>query len=270
MPQRGEVVLHVSPHPDDETLGCGPTLAALRRAGWRVVNLACGLGRAADRVRRESELGEALRRWGFEGEVVDPPVGISATDDLDGARVRLTRQVALAVDRLRPAVVVSPQVHDRHHGHEVVGRAVLGALAGRVPGPVWWMWGLWADLARPTLYVPFGQELLDRQLHALAAHAGEVTRNDYARLATAQAASRAVLGAERVFGYGAARCSPEPYADLLTELRYVGDHWRLGVPRVLDPARPLGSLCLQDERAGGDVGSWLRARSQGPWGPAPA
>ena len=38
-------VLAVSPHPDDELLGAGATLMALRDAGWRVINLAASLGR---------------------------------------------------------------------------------------------------------------------------------------------------------------------------------------------------------------------------------
>ena len=45
-------VLHLSPHPDDEVVGMPATLMALRDAGWRVVNLACGLGRPARHQRR--------------------------------------------------------------------------------------------------------------------------------------------------------------------------------------------------------------------------
>lgn len=50
--------LHVSPHPDDECLGAGPTLLALRAHGWRVVNLACSFGTeaAAAARRRAAEL----------------------------------------------------------------------------------------------------------------------------------------------------------------------------------------------------------------------
>ena len=35
-------LLHLSPHPDDELAGMPATLMALRDAGWRIVNLACG------------------------------------------------------------------------------------------------------------------------------------------------------------------------------------------------------------------------------------
>jgi LmbE family N-acetylglucosaminyl deacetylase len=258
MSPTADLVLHVSPHPDDETLGCGPTLSLLAEAGCRVVNLACGLGRPDDHERREAELRDATARWGFNCEILRPPGQISAADDLDLARVLLVEQLREVIDRLAPAVLVSPQVHDLHHGHEVVARAVLSTLTGLENGPRWWMWGLWADLAAPTLYVPFGQDTLDRQLDALAAYPGETSRNDYPALARARATAHAVLGTERVFGYGSGRRSELPYADLLTELRFHAGGWRLGNPRMLDPSRPMASCSQQD------VSHWLHARSLRP------
>ena len=62
----------------------------------------------------------------------------------------------------------------------------------------------------------------------LAAHRGELERNDFAELLRARAIAARVLGAERVFGLGAAR-RPEPYAELLADG---------GPPRVLDLADP--------------------------------
>ena len=49
-------ILHLSPHPDDEIAGAPATLMALREAGWRVVNVACGLGRPAQHQRRRAEV----------------------------------------------------------------------------------------------------------------------------------------------------------------------------------------------------------------------
>ena len=50
------------------------TLMALRDAGWRVVNLACGLGRPAQHQRRRAEVEEACRRAGFELLPCEPPL----------------------------------------------------------------------------------------------------------------------------------------------------------------------------------------------------
>jgi LmbE family N-acetylglucosaminyl deacetylase len=216
-------VLHVAPHPDDEALGAPATLLGLRDCGHRVVNLACGLGRAhADRERRRAEAEEACRRAGFELRVHDPPLELRDEDD--------ERAVASAVARMvaddEVELVVAPSPTDAHPAHALVGRAVEATVA---PVPLW-QWSLWSDLPMPTLYAPFGTERLAEAQHVLAAHASQLERNDYAALLEARAVTGRVLGAERVFGFGAAPQSPEPYAEVLTEL--VG-----GVPtqaRVLD------------------------------------
>jgi LmbE family N-acetylglucosaminyl deacetylase len=41
---RSQTALLLSPHPDDELLGCPAHLFALRDAGWRIVNVALSLG----------------------------------------------------------------------------------------------------------------------------------------------------------------------------------------------------------------------------------
>ena len=65
------------------------TLMALRDAGWRVVNLACGLGRPAQHQRRRAEVEEACRRAGFELLPCEPPLPLSAGDDLAAAEETL-------------------------------------------------------------------------------------------------------------------------------------------------------------------------------------
>jgi LmbE family N-acetylglucosaminyl deacetylase len=246
-------ILHLSPHPDDEAIGAIATLLALRERGHRVINVACSLGRADERARREREVREACDRAGFELDALEPPLPISADDDLDSAQRRLTREVAQRVTAERVDLVVSPSPHDGHHGHEVVGRAIRDAV--RATGVRWWMWGLWADLPRPTLYTGFDRTLLDRAVRVLEAHAGELARNDYAALLPARAVVSRVLGSERVFGWGC-RMRPEPYAELLTEVALDGDGFTAGEPRVLDSANPLPPV-----PTGRPLGWWLDAPS---------
>jgi LmbE family N-acetylglucosaminyl deacetylase len=230
-------VLHVSPHPDDEVIAVPGTLLGLRRAGHRVVNLACSLGRPAQQARRRGEVAEASRRAGFELVVHEPPLAISAGDDLHAAEQALAASVAALADELGAALVVAPGPHDRHHGHEVVGRAVESAL-GVEGGPRLWRWGLWASLRDPTLYVAFGEDVLAQALHAVGAHAGEVGRNDYVALVRARAVATRVQGAEQVFGYGTAGRAG-PYADVLAELWFSGGGWCRGQAREPDLADPL-------------------------------
>ena len=87
-------LLQLSPHPDDELAGMPATLMALRDAGWRIVNLACGLGRPEQHERRLAELEEACRRAGFELRLCDPPLALSADDDLRAAEVTLVDRLA--------------------------------------------------------------------------------------------------------------------------------------------------------------------------------
>lgn len=216
-------VLHVSPHPDDEILGCGATLLALRDAGWRVVNLACTLGRPLDRDRRRAELDSALALLRFEGMLAEE-------------RMPLSDVVVAAAWEVDADLVVSPHPADGHPTHEKVGRAVADA-GSRLAAPLWWSWGLWADLPAPNLYSPWGEDRLRELSAALACHAGELRRNRYDELLAARGRVAAVLGSERVFGYGTAAASPLPYADLLTEQRFDGGAWWPGPARLLDPVR---------------------------------
>lgn len=252
-------VLHVAPHPDDELLGAGATLLALRDEGHRVVNLACGLGEPHQQVRRRAELEEACRRAGFELVVHDPPLTLDQREDQSEPTATLERAIRTCAARVGAAIVVAPSPHDGHHGHEVVGAAACEALEdwpAPESAPVLWMWGLWADLPWPTLYSGFGDDLLSRAVHALEAHRGELERNDYRALARGRATANRCLGSERVFGFGSPM-RPRPFAELLTEALYRDGEWWAGEARELDAADPLAQGA--DTRT--PLGWWLRAPS---------
>ena len=95
-------LLHLSPHPDDEVAGMPATLMALRDAGWRIVNLACGLGRPEQHQRRRAEVEEACRRAGFELLPCEPPLALSAGDDLAAAEETLVTLLARVLPELDP------------------------------------------------------------------------------------------------------------------------------------------------------------------------
>lgn len=249
-------VLHLAPHPDDEAIGAPATLLALRDAGHRVINVACSLGRTDQAPRRLAEVQEACRRARFELVVCDPPLGISRSDDLAEAQRALAATVRRLVVEERVDVVVSPSPHDGHHGHEVVGRAARDAVEALAPTPRLWLWGLWADLPHPTLYAGFDEGRLGAVLHVLAAHEGELVRNDYRALVRGRAMANRVLGCERVFGFGAGR-RPGPYAELVTEAVLRDGAWRAGGARELDPAAPLDG----DDAPGAPLGWWLHGPS---------
>lgn len=235
-----ETTVHFSPHPDDELIGAPATLMALRDAGWRVVNLACGLGRPDQHARREAEVRNAAARARFELRIERPPVAMSSADDSADARERLLGIVRRELDDLRPRIVVSPSPNDRHPAHELVGGAVRDALAERGDdAPRWWIWGLWGPLPLPTLATAFDAARMEEILDALDAHSGELARNDYRRFVRARAEMNASLGPELLFGFGSVAPPGARFVELLTEAVRTDGRWLLGRARWLDATEPL-------------------------------
>jgi LmbE family N-acetylglucosaminyl deacetylase len=240
-------VLHLAPHPDDELIGAPATLMALRDAGWRVVNQACGLGSdPSRRAARAEELTEACHRAGFELRLPSGPAFAEIRPD--GGELRTL--IAAAIAEVRPAIVVSPGPADRHPAHERVAAAARAALeawegdAAPSPTPRWWTYDIWGSLAEPTLATAFDGERLAEITHALAAHAGELERADYRRLVHGRAEAAAVTAPQLLFGFGNDAAPAPPggapeYAELLREQIFSDGTWRSGEPRWLDPTAPL-------------------------------
>lgn len=228
-------VLHVSPHPDDELLGCPATLMALRDAGWDIVNYPVALGRPDDHDRRCAELTEACSRVRFE-LLRTQPLAISSGDDHIVAEQTLTDALSHLVGSYD--IVCSPSPHDRHYGHEVVARAVRRALEASDMPARWWMWSLWGDLPLPTVLCSFDRARLHEICHALEAHAGELERNDYRQIIRGRAQATAALGVERVFGFRAAASGGE-YAEVVCEAVRRDRRWFLGTAQNLAPDHPL-------------------------------
>jgi LmbE family N-acetylglucosaminyl deacetylase len=240
---------------------------ALRDVGWRVVNLACSLGRPADRERRRGELAQACRLAGFELEVPEglPPIG--GHDDLALAQSAISGAIARAAQDVDAELIVGPSPHDAHPGHEVVGRAIRDAVEVRGAPMNVMFWGIWGELPVPNVLVPFDPDRLNEIQHALAAHAGELQRNRFDRLIESRAVAHAVLGPERVFGFGAPG-SEHDYVELLTHVVWTPEAgWRLAAPREFDASQPLGTDPggLGTGVGGREIGWWLHARSVRGW-----
>jgi LmbE family N-acetylglucosaminyl deacetylase len=248
-------VVHVAPHPDDEALGCPGALLHLLDRGWNVVSVLASLGFPDQWERRRAEFEEASRRAQFVPVLLDPPLDISLPDDLARATERVAHELPRILEEHGASVVVSPSPHDVHHGHETVARGVQRALETVQPSIRWWMWGIWGDLPAPNVFYPFGDPDLARMLHVLEAYTGEIERNDYRRLLSARATTNAVLGSERVFGFGSPTASPLPYAELLTEVRRMDGRWMASEAHQLDEGP------LPEVQFGLDLTAWLESPS---------
>lgn len=173
----------VAPHPDDETLGLGATMATLaaRGIGVDVVSVSDGGGafpglgareRAELESTRRSELASAAECLGLA-----EPIRLGLPDG------RLAEHEAAITEALRDLLSQRPAGTwcagtwrgDGHPDHEAVGRAVLAATEGNAARalqyPVWmWHWAAPDDPAVPWEHarrVAVTAEALERKAAAV-------------------------------------------------------------------------------------------------------
>lgn len=157
--------LVIAPHPDDETLGCGATIARKRAAGTAVKVVIAADGRhshgasklissAELRAIRSAEAYEACRILGVDAADVTQ---LGHEDKhLEAALPALTSQLTELIEELTPEEILFPSGLDYHQDHRTLNRAVRTVLATATlrPGchlaeyPVWhWAQGPWVDLS---------------------------------------------------------------------------------------------------------------------------
>ncbi|MGQ0616006.1 MAG: PIG-L deacetylase family protein [Acidimicrobiia bacterium] len=167
-------VLVVSPHPDDESLGCAGTMARLARAGavMRVVVATDG-----DATRGSAASGEETARL-RRGEVTAAAALLGAqvaflglTDgSLAGSTGDLVDGLARQLHQFRPEVVFAPWLLDGHPDHRAVAAALATALAGDDGDsrPEVWGYETWTALV-PNRLVDVTATIEDKR-RALALH----------------------------------------------------------------------------------------------------
>jgi LmbE family N-acetylglucosaminyl deacetylase len=151
--------LVLAPHADDETLGCGGTIAALRAQGLPVTVVIVTDGRGSDRFGRHPDEIEVARRaeavaaaWALGVEEPNviflgfPDGGLSdRIDDLIGSIQEL-------IDDVKPAEILVCSGIDSHPDHRALNRAC--ALADHRGATVLeylvWAWPAWPATALRT------------------------------------------------------------------------------------------------------------------------
>lgn len=120
-------VLVVAPHPDDETLGCGGTIAKLMHAGhevyWVIVTRMPEGAYPAEAIeRREKEIKKVAKTYTFSDVF---PIGLLAAGlDTEGG---IIASLASIVDKIQATDLYVPFYGDAHSDHRVVYNAVLAA-----------------------------------------------------------------------------------------------------------------------------------------------
>jgi len=143
-------VLVLAPHPDDETIGCGGTLALLAASGSKVDVVIATRGeaafvkgaatRSAVGCRRGAAAIEACRTLGVHG-----PVFLGLQDGtLSCSEGTMASRLAEIIAHLRPDLILVPWMLDEHPDHRA-----LAVCLGSVPMPETaqvWAYEVWGSL----------------------------------------------------------------------------------------------------------------------------
>lgn len=151
----GRSCVVIAPHADDETLGCGATIARKRAAGRRVRVVVVTDGRrshdsaAIDASRLvEMRRAEAVAACGVLGVPAEDVVLLGVEDQaVEGEAPAVAERLAAIVAEVSPQEVYSPSPLDRNVDHRAIGRIVRDlARGGRIACPVMeypvWFWTL--------------------------------------------------------------------------------------------------------------------------------
>ncbi|WP_077922050.1 PIG-L deacetylase family protein, partial [Spirosoma sp. 209] len=191
--------LIIAPHPDDESLGCGGTIALLRQQGYEVHVLFVSdgtmshpnsLSYPADRLSqvREAEALQAVDRLDVPASnalfmrLKDREVPTPAQPNFPDAVAQM-RQLLI---RSNPSAVFVPWRRDPHPDHRASWQILNAVLADlpyqpRVLEYLIWLWELGDERDMPgseemrVWQVPIGSVMAQRD-EAIAAHRSQVTR----------------------------------------------------------------------------------------------
>lgn len=204
-PQAGrppDPVLAVAPHPDDEAIGCGGTLALA--AAPAVVFL------TADSLRRAEAEASVERLGAGRVDFLGLRDGALADDVEDGAAelARIVREVA-------PACVLVPYPLDRHPDHNAAARLVARSLEGietRI-----WCYEVWSPLD-PNRLVDI-TAVAGAKREAIGLHASQCAGLPYADAALGLARYRSLLLPGAQYAEAFLECSHAELAALGGSLR---------------------------------------------------
>lgn len=168
-------VVVLAPHPDDESVGCGGTIALLAAAGALVTvvfatdgdaTIGSGSGAGETAVLRRGEAERALQVLGVTG-VTARFLGLP-DGGLAGVLDQLTEAVSSVVAEAGPEAVLLPWFFDAHDDHRALSRALV-AGRDRLPADLEvWAFETWTPLPPNRLVDITG--VVERKQAAIAAH----------------------------------------------------------------------------------------------------
>lgn len=182
-PARGTVLV-LAPHPDDETVGLGGTLALHSRAGdsVHVIFVTTGIHGDPDSAHapedyvatRQTEARNAAEVLGISETVFwdFPDSCVVTSQDLEHVGSRLKQEY----ERIRPDVVYAPHTQETHSDHHFIGLAALDAHREVGRGVPLLGYEVWSPIA-PTLLVDV-TSVYEAKRRAIACYASQLKHSD--------------------------------------------------------------------------------------------
>jgi len=169
-------ILVLSPHPDDESIGCGGTLRGRVEDGDTVRVVFLTSGEKGGHGRSEAE---TMRRREQEARAAAAILGLSQLEfwrEPDGglrATAGAVRKLRGLLKTFRPDTVYVPHDREMHPDHRGAARLLRAALAGsRGPRPDVLMFEVWAPLQRLDEIIDISRHM-ETKLRAVRAYGSQ-------------------------------------------------------------------------------------------------
>lgn len=148
-------ILVISPHPDDDVVGCGGLIHKCYLSGAEIVSVYMTDGRKGNSKFNEDELVSVRKE---ESKRAAKIIGIKKClflDNKDG-ELALSRktvdELSVIINDLKPEAVFLPFLIDNHNDHMMTNRIFLEASVS-LPSIMCYTWGLWSSLPGVNLMV---------------------------------------------------------------------------------------------------------------------
>jgi LmbE family N-acetylglucosaminyl deacetylase len=178
---KNENVLILSPHYDDESIGCAGTINRHMRRGDHIVVLFMTDGSEGDPREENRELVSTIRKR--EAREAANDLGVKKLEFLNHPETMLKpgsplkTKMRKIIKDIDPDVIYLPSFLENHVDHMELNRILYSLLKGRENGPIIRFFGLWTMI--PANFLVDISEEYEEKVRAVNRYRSQITQVDY-------------------------------------------------------------------------------------------